>query len=83
MNNLVIFCLFLFFVFMVALREFKCTTKFKSDENSYKHSLLISCGYEYLYDKHLCMFYWQKDDIYYFEDDLKYLKLRELEEMVK
>ena len=83
MNDIILFSAFTFLVLIIVLTEFRCTSR-KTDKNvAHKHSLLISCGYEYLYDKHLCMFYWQKDDIYYFEDDLKYLKLRELEEMVK
>ena len=78
----IITVLFLIF-FVTIISDISCFSKRSYKENVEKHNLLISCGFDCYYNTSIRQYVWTKDERMFFDDDLKYLTLKELEEIVK
>ena len=83
MSNLFwVFIIIVICLFIVG-EDVVCRSKKQDRENVEKHNLLISCGFDCLYNTQIRQYVWNKDERIFFDDDLKYLTLKELEEIVK
>lgn len=82
MNNILIGLIIIFILFMI-LDDIVYHSKKTDRDIITKHNMLLSCGFRLMITP-LGMEYWQRDENrIVWEEDLKYLTLKELEEIVK